>query len=62
MTNTSSTIPEFCARHSIAQTTFYRLAKQGRMPKTTRIGPRVTRILAGDEKNWLEQLQLREAS
>ena len=60
--STSSTIPDFCERHHIASTTFYRLARQGRMPKTTRFGPRITRILKTDEDIWLQSLKIKEAS
>ncbi len=56
MSQTSSTIPEFCKRHNISKPTFYRQAKQGLMPRVVRLSPQIMRILPADEARWLASL------
>lgn len=48
----SSSITEFCCRHSISRATFYR--HRDEMPRTITIGGQV-RILDRDENEWVER-------
>jgi predicted DNA-binding transcriptional regulator AlpA len=47
------TIPEFCVSHGISQALFYELQKDGRGPRTMRIGRR--RLISLEEaRRWRE--------
>ena len=47
----ASTIPDFCADHSISRTHFYELAKQGKAPRLIKLGRR-TLISAESAAEW----------
>lgn len=51
----SSTIDEFAERHRISRGLVYKLIKQGRGPRLTKLNQR-TIITARDEADWLESL------
>lgn len=52
----SSTISQFCRRHNIGRTTYFKLRKLGLAPKEIRVG-RVVRIGGEAEREWIELLQ-----
>lgn len=52
----SSTIAQFCTRHHIGHTTYFKMRKDGCSPKELRVG-RVVRITAEAEREWLERMQ-----
>lgn len=52
----SSTIAQFCIRHHIGRTTYFKMRKAGCSPKELRMG-RVVRITAEAEREWLERMQ-----
>lgn len=52
----SSTISEFCHRHQMGRTTYFKLRKLGLAPKEIRAG-RLVRIGADAERNWIAQRQ-----
>lgn len=56
---TSSTVQDFCWRHQINPSTFYR--RRDTMPATIKIGGSV-RITEQAEREWLEQAQGRAAA
>ncbi|WPL17346.1 DNA binding domain, excisionase family [Thiorhodovibrio winogradskyi] len=49
----ASTVTEFAARYRLHRSTVYALAKRGEL-RLTRLGGRATRILASDERAWLQ--------
>lgn len=48
----SISISEFCARHGISPSTFFKLLANGQAPKTYKIGRR-TLITESDAAEWL---------
>jgi predicted DNA-binding transcriptional regulator AlpA len=50
----SSSIKEFCDRHGIDESTFYR--RRADMPRTIKVGGQ-WRILDADESVWIERKQ-----
>ena len=52
----SSTISEFCIRHRLGRTTYFKMRKAGVGPKELRHGS-VVRITADSEREWLERMQ-----
>jgi predicted DNA-binding transcriptional regulator AlpA len=51
---TSSTIPDFAARHGLAVSTVWQWIKDGRL-HAARLGPRATRITAAEEARFLTE-------
>ncbi len=52
----SSTISEFCSRHRLGRTTYFKMRKAGMGPKELRHGS-VVRITADSEREWLDRMQ-----
>lgn len=52
----SSTIDQFCARHRMGRTTYFKIRSHGYGPKELRYG-RLVRITAEAEREWLTRMQ-----
>jgi excisionase family DNA binding protein len=52
----SSTVDEFCKRQKISIAKFYELLKQGKAPRTMRVG-RTIRISFEAERDWMRKLE-----
>lgn len=55
------TVNDFCAAHSISRATFYRLLRDGRGPKTSRLGERLM-ISKQAAAEWRAQLEAATAA
>lgn len=55
-TKAASTIPQFCADHSISRTHFYELAKQGKAPRLIKLGRR-TLISVEAAADWRRSME-----
>ena len=53
------TVSEFCKNYKITNETFYRLQKEGRAPRTFKIGPRAQRIRREAAAVWHQNLTAR---
>jgi len=51
-----SSVAEFCHQHGISRGTFYKLAKEGRGPKTAKIGRR-TLVSAESAAAWRSRME-----
>jgi hypothetical protein len=49
----SYTLKEFCARHSLSKSQYHRLRREGRGPRTMKVGPAGLRISAEAERDWI---------
>ncbi|MET3411654.1 hypothetical protein [Methylobacterium sp. 1030] len=49
-------VPEFCARNKIGESSYFYLKAIGRAPKSTRVGRRVI-IFPQDEAAWRQSIQ-----
>lgn len=51
-------VKQFCQAHTLSRAFLYKLIKEGRGPKTIKVGRR-TLISAADAQDWFSQLALR---
>lgn len=56
MTNSDMTIPEWCDKHRISRSMFYKLRNAGRGPRVNKIGRRTT-ISALADAEWSTRME-----
>jgi predicted DNA-binding transcriptional regulator AlpA len=49
-------IDEFCARHGISRPFYYKLRKQGKAPRVTKLGAQLRVITEEDETAWRQAM------
>lgn len=55
-TNQAYSVTAFCQRHSISRALYYKLAKEGKAPKTIKLGRR-TLISQESALEWRQRMQ-----